>query len=58
LVAILPCEGKGDTAATQYNYRYDGNNERGVALLGFYREWRGSRVDRRCFHMFLQIMTE
>jgi hypothetical protein len=57
LVAILPEKGDCDAATTQNYDRNNCNNERGVRSLGFFWEWRRGR-NWRCFHWFLQIMTE
>ena len=53
-ITILPEKTRSDAAAAQHNRCDDGNDERSVRFPGFFR----GGGDRRCFHVFLQTMTE
>ena len=52
-VTILPGKSKSDAATAQQYGCNDGNDECGIGLLRLFRDGG----DRRCFHVFLQIMT-
>jgi hypothetical protein len=53
-ITILPKKSDSDAAATQNYGCHSRDDERGVGFPGFF--WGGG--DRRCFHVFLQIMTD